>query len=208
MLHTIQHAIIMGHGKAVETIELNQPHWKRILGDLHFISPINDPLPYGERLGTSSHHGPSSLKRTEWCIAKAALLEGVSAIFDYDVLIFSNLWDFPEGGVGSCDTVKNISPKFLSEYHHGNPWVAEQTTWKKISNGPKVSSEGGHNDRWFPLRCAAVGVVIQSAGGYAKVKMGMDKVEIARQKISNGAPCIHGIKSREVFDALSDLIPS
>lgn len=129
------------------------------------------------------------------------------AIIEYDTLIFKKL---PEPTDKLITHLAGFGmPGFRGREFYHTPWIASKATWHLIHKACQDllacgEIELGTPDFFIGWACEKHGIPVDGTmlKAYTQNTITMANVPDARGHIARGAYCMHGVKSKEVLDAI------
>lgn len=212
--------VIFAHGDAIETVRRHLPVWKSNTDNLLIISPNNNPcIVDGVDCLTHEgrqHHGPLSLKRQQFAMKTALLYESDLYIFlEYDALLLKRpkFRNIIQGNLYNEQLFleKNIEKVDWRCFLHF-PWIFPKKQLKAFLKN--VSLEEGDStpqDIWLANKLMQhkfkvynlMGEITGVYEGFSKNSFDTNElINIAVDKVKQGAYALHGIKTKEVFERI------
>ena len=197
--------IVITHGAASEATNRHLPNWMATFDQVILVSPFNDPFPGSCLIGDSCRHGRGTMERMLFACVMASRFP-VAAVLEYDTLIFKDTKEMlvPDMELHCSELFHSDDERFSAKTYPHSPWMATGETWWKIVTAP-AGFQNGNPDRWLADACGLAGVAMfGTTEGFSSdrewTKGTIRKAALARGR---GAVAIHGVKTREAFDALS-----
>ncbi len=195
-----------GDGGAAGAVERHRPNWEAAFDGLTFISPADDPLPGSLPIGQSCRNGQGAIERLLFAVCMASRFP-LACVMEYDCLIFSNYrrcdGSAEERPTLWCsETFPNEDPVEIYAgpvYGHA-PWIATGETWWKLLCAGS-DSQHGFPDRWLANAALRAKVELRGMEGAYSRDQGFDAQEARLRRLA-GAPCLHGVKTREQFETI------
>jgi hypothetical protein len=208
-------AIILTHLAASDTTIRHIPIWLKFFDSLIFICP--EDAPFYNSVGTthlsglSCHSGFEACKRMRYACEIAAE-HNECIIIEYDTLIFKQPEIIKNKILGSALFV-NEMPTFMSKWWIHSPWLTTQDNWKKLSK-TSIDIEATYTDRWLAAACDYNEILpgslpySYSTNYFKNTIENWWEIEAATGAVMSGAVAIHGVKTQQVFDILTNKINS
>ncbi len=211
-------AIVLAHGKVAETVARHLPQWQKFADQIIFFTPADDPLPstyWQYSLGSSKAYSADTNRRCRAAFGFAALSHyEYVLVFEYDSLIFGD--SIPERILPPRDGISapgfmNADPKFKGSMYLHFPQLythaAMQATFQAMRNLPD-DAEHGFTDRFVGLaveEASCVPVFDLNPTGFVCTHNEIDEKKLpdVLEKYKAGARWSHGVKTKEVFQALA-----
>jgi hypothetical protein len=129
------------------------------------------------------------------------------AIIEYDTLVFRH---FPEPTDKLITHLAGFQvPGCLGHKFYHTPWIASKATWHVIHRACQDLLACGEIERGTPdcflgWACEKHSIPVDDSclKAYSLNTIGMANVSEARAHLARGAYCMHGVKSKEVLDAI------
>jgi hypothetical protein len=178
-------------------------------GPVVFASPEDAPIPGSMRVGRSGHVGAESIWRMLCLWHVAATLPARRVLFqEYDSFCLdTDLSAFAEPGLW-CNRFTDLTRQYTAAWFGHNPMLIDRESLLKllrVSHGMDLNAEKSVGDRWLSVAVERAGVAVHAYGprGYSRNEIKPDDLPAAVEAVTNGATMIHGVKSPEVFAALT-----
>jgi hypothetical protein len=159
---------------------------------------------YMKLKGPDDHLCRRLLDTVKWCLTQP---EDKFVICEYDTLFLRRFPDF--NGINACQTGGRVNGSKANQFHH-NPWAFDRITGEKLVAAlEKVLPEcqeypDNSPDLFFGYAMEKAGIEVR-----CEFKMftrntieGLD-IELARAHSELGTHVIHGVKTKEAFDAIT-----
>ena len=201
--------IVLAHGKALEAVNRNRETWSSWCGDLVWVTPEDDPVPWEcHRLGASAHDGPDNVARQILACKLAAGCER-AVVLEYDTLLFGSPPEPVPGTVLVSQAFDDSSNPtwdqcWKSRFYGHSPWLCTREDWGRIATC-EIGIEKGFPDRWMAAAAITLGLRLEGLShGYSEMVIEtMDGVSRAKAAMSHGIAAIHGVKNKWVFDRIT-----
>lgn len=194
--------IVCAHGGAADIVDMNEPNWRKFFNEIIIISPTDDPLEGTETFGFSGHHGPNAIERAINCAYRSAEYPSACCA-EADVLFFKNPAIQP--GAILCSQVQpNHDAAFRAPSFPHPPIWAMSGVFEAIAEAFPLFDEGGMGDRELGMILPFLGVRMHGVGFSRNSIDRPDLLALALHAVRHGAACVHGVKTREVRDALME----
>lgn len=197
-------AIIICHGKAAPAIERHRPYWHECFDRLIFVSPRDDYFPGSIPIGTSEHHGASSVERLMFCAVLASRFP-FACVMEYDCVTFRRVptTAIQSGAVLCSHVFQNEDPVFAADTYAHGPWLTTgETWWHLVQVGANM--QHGYPDRWLAYACQNSHTKLLTVPhGFSDDKPWTEDTRaLANKARRDGAVWVHGCKSALDFSAL------
>lgn len=201
--------IILAHGGAQEIIECNRSTWTSWFDHLEWIVPEDDPLPWDcHKVGISCHEGQDTVDRQRYACKLASEFES-AAIVEYDTLLFGKA-PVPVDGEMHCSWIfyEYGDHPFRSTLFGHSPWVCSKKDFARFAEAD-VGLELGFSDRWMAAAAVDLGVSMHGLPeGWSELCIRNHEMDMALSYARRGATALHGVKSKFVFDHLTEAHPN
>ena len=209
-------AIVLAHGKAVDVCRRHLPVWQNLAAEVVFFSPVDDPLPPGDRsysIGKSKAYSADTNLRCREALRFASLTRFEYVLLcEYDSLVFGDIPAkyYPDWNGVTAPAFPNSDPKFIGKrYLHFPQLYSRDAAQAVVSamDAMPLDSEHGFTDRYVGLAverasCITLFNLIETPYVYTQNEIDDPKLPQALAAYKNGARWSHGIKTRKVFEAL------
>lgn len=208
------HTVIMAHRGTEEHCRAHLPFWTQHGGPISLFSPDDLKVRMHNHTvwshGHSGHHAPCANQRflamLRMCVETKA---DRFVIHEYDSVCFAPVSGIPDdhiAGIAYTDGAPN-KPFVGGHFIHPPLFFSRPVLVRIVEILTNLrETERFMWDRWLGLCCERGGIPIydlRTRGlGYSRNTIVAEDLPAAIQAIHGGAVCFHGIKSRQVFDAL------
>lgn len=216
--------VVMAHAGAQETFTRHYPEWRKhpdtdILvfvpaADRITLTPDDKPLPHVVGFGKAQHHGAEAIRRFRWLLQLMADQTQYHAftLHEYDSFsLDSNVGPFIGNaltGLVYRDDRPDSGFKGTTFIHP--PLCMSRGCLQKIVWAMAAvpdEAEHGFWDRWIGLVCERGYIplhnLLKSGLGFSRNTIEDTDIPAAGEAVRNGARLLHGVKSKECYDAVT-----
>lgn len=206
--------VILAHSGAQDAIDRHFPFWERTCWDILGVGRENTTTawPSGAftfNCGLESYvNGDNHLRRfldvLTHCLNYS---HSAFCLIEYDCLTFPPMALHPGGFTSVLAGYR--SPGFTAaNYYHCPWWMDRPTAQLIIQHGTRLLNERviehGFIDRWLGLLCERNDIPITPLNAYTRNTLDYPRyITEAREAVRNGAQFIHGCKTKEQFEQLT-----
>lgn len=209
--------IVLAHGGARPTVERHLPVWRDNAATIVAFTPLDDcvglPGLPEYSVGRSASYSPHTNQRTREALRFAAMTSfDFVLLIEYDSLIFGPIPEkfYPTGtGVTAAQFIDKPGDKFKGSQYLHFPVLMTRKACSEIVDFMDVlplHAEAGFTDRYVGYAAELAGVKVNDLNptGFVYTRNLIEPKDLpeATAAIQKGARWHHGIKSKEVFDAM------
>lgn len=208
-------AVIMAHHGTEEICRRHLPYWKKDASDLVFFSPANSVVDLPDQeiwaWGRASHHDTEANRRFIHVLEMAARtnFEYIS-VHEYDSLSLGAIPLRYGRLCGNVFKIGEVDPRFKGKFFIHPPLTMDRSTLIRVVDALHevgAEAECGFWDRLLGYACERHGIEpfsFRAHGlGYAQNTIEPCHFAEAKAAVANGAVMVHGIKTREAFNAVT-----